>query len=169
MNIDVVMVRWPAEHGRLAELRAQGVPRLLMVAEEAPPPDPHPGLEDWIRLPAQAADVRVRVDGLTARARDSDELQPVIEPGGRVRFRGLTADVSPGESLLLGAMVDRFGQVVSRDVLATQIGGDPTRNALDAAISRLRRRVEPLGVELTAVRRRGYKLTVVRQDSVAGA
>ena len=33
-NVDVVLVRWPEESGRLERLRASGAPRLLLVGED---------------------------------------------------------------------------------------------------------------------------------------
>jgi DNA-binding response OmpR family regulator len=55
-------------------------------------------------------------------------------------------------------MVDRFGAVVTRDVLADRAWptGVPTRNALDVHVLRLRRRIAPIGLEIRTVRSRGY-------------
>ena len=60
-GVDVVLVRWPHEAGRRSELTEQGVPRLLLVDEEAEPPLPSDCLEDWVRVPASEADVKARV------------------------------------------------------------------------------------------------------------
>ena len=60
----------------------------------------------------------------------------------------------------MGALVGRFGAVVSRDQLA-RAGwpeGAPGRNALDVHVLRLRRRISPLGLAIKTVRSRGYLL-----------
>jgi DNA-binding response OmpR family regulator len=66
--------------------------------------------------------------------------------------------LSPVEQSLASAMLDRFGAVVTRDILADRAwpSGVPTRNALDVHVLRLRRRIAPLGLEIRTVRSRGY-------------
>ena len=64
--MDVVLVRWPAEADRRSRLREAGTPRLLLV-EDGPPPTPDDCREDWIRVPADDADVRARMEAVTAR------------------------------------------------------------------------------------------------------
>ncbi len=63
----VAMVRWPGEEDRLARLRAEGRPRLVLVEGAAAPPLPADDLEDWIRVPAQEIDMRARLEGLERR------------------------------------------------------------------------------------------------------
>jgi len=139
-------------------MREDDVPRLLMVEVGADPPDPHPGLEDWIRLPASAADVRVRVEGLLVRAAAADALRPAVDASGVVRFRGQSTTLSPTETAVLSVLVDRWGSVVGRDALSHLLESTASRNALDAGISRLRRRVAGVGLTIRTVRRRGYLL-----------
>ena len=64
------------------------------------------------------------------------------------------------ERELAGALVERFGAVVGRDLMARRAWptGAPTRNALDVHILRLRRRIASLGLEVRTVRSRGYLL-----------
>jgi DNA-binding response OmpR family regulator len=64
------------------------------------------------------------------------------------------------ERTLAGALTERLGAVVGREPLAQRAwpGGLPTRNALDVHMLRLRRRLEPLGLEVRTVRSRGYVL-----------
>jgi len=64
--VEVALVHWPAEEDRREELRRGGQPRLLLV-EKGAPPIPTDGLEDWIRLPADDIDLRVRVEALLDR------------------------------------------------------------------------------------------------------
>jgi DNA-binding response OmpR family regulator len=157
--VHVEQARWPDDKPRVDDLRARGVPRLLVVPPDAEPPLPVDVVEDWVRETADGSEVRARIDGLELRARLWG-ARPQVEPTGILRFRGRFVTVSPVECVLLGMLADDFGSVVSRDVLATGTWADglPTRNALDVQILRLRRRIARLGLEITTVRGRGYLL-----------
>jgi two-component system OmpR family response regulator len=159
--MDVVLVRWPEENLHLGELRGSGTPRLLLVGPDAAPPDSTDPLEDWIRLPAEDRDVRARVATLEARASNGLAV-PEIDDDGLLRFRDRWVSLSPVERELAGALVERFGAVVGRDLMARRAwpSGAPTRNALDVHILRLRRRIAPLGLEVRTVRSRGYLLQI---------
>ena len=66
----------------------------------------------------------------------------------------------PVEARLMGALLERYGAVVSRDALARAgwPSGAPGRNALDVHMLRLRRRLGPLALAIRTVRSRGYLL-----------
>ena len=156
---DVSLVRWPAEPDRLARLRAEGRPRLLLVEGGAAPPVVEDGLEDWIRVPAEEIDLQARVAGLMRRALDAVG-PPELDEDGILRVDGQWATLPPVEQRLVRALLDRFGAVVSREALA-RAGwpeGAPGRNALDVHVLRLRRRLEGVDVEIRTVRSRGYLL-----------
>jgi hypothetical protein len=57
---DVEVLSWPQDAERLEALRAAGRPRLLLVPAAAVPPVVDDELEDWVRLPADADEVRLR-------------------------------------------------------------------------------------------------------------
>jgi len=167
-TVDVVLVRYPEERGRLDELRSEGSPRLLLVAPSEEPPAFADCLEDWIRLPADDRDVRARVATLEQRAEQEHGL-PVIDDDGLLRFRGRWASLSPVECALAAGLVERFGAVVGRDALARRAWpeGAPTRNALDVHVLRLRRRIAAIGLEIRTVRSRGYLMQVTEPGSAA--
>lgn len=167
--MDVVLVRWPAERGRREVLREQQRARLLLVDEAAPPPITSDVFEDWVRLPAQDADVRARVQSLQARVAEWGPVVPTIDGDGVLRFGGSWVSIPPVEARLVQALLDRFGTVVGRDAL-TQAGWpekEPGRNALDVHVLRLRRRIEPVGLAVRTVRSRGYLLEAVSAKGLA--
>lgn len=141
------------------ELRAAGVPRLLLVGPASAPPESTDPLEDWVRLPAEDRDVRARVATLESRAALGG-VRPSLDEDGLLRYRDHWVSLSPVERLLAGALVERYGAVVGREALSKQAwpDGAPTRNALDVHILRLRRRIAELGLEIRTVRSRGYLL-----------
>jgi DNA-binding response OmpR family regulator len=161
--MDVVLVRWPEEDSRLQQLREAGSPRLLLLNDEAAPPESADCLEDWIRLPADDRDVRARVARLASRAA-TEQPAPHVDGDGLMRYGGRWVALSPVEGVLAATLVDRFGAVVGRDTLARRAwpDGTPTRNALDVHMLRLRRRIASLGVEVRTVRSRGYLMQVAQ-------
>jgi DNA-binding response OmpR family regulator len=157
---DVILVRWPADDARRVELRADGVPRLLLVEAGATPPDVSDPLEDWVRVPADEVDLHARVEALERRLRSRTSGVPDLDDDGVLRFAGEWVPLPPVEARLTRALIDRWGAVVGRDAL-TQAGwpdGSPGRNALDVHVLRLRRRLSPLALAIRTVRSRGYLL-----------
>ena len=157
--MEVALVQWPAEQDRREELRRSGQPRLLLV-ERGAPPIPTDELEDWIRLPADDLDLRVRVEALRRRTDGDNGAAPLLDDDGVLRVGDRWVSLPPVEARLTAALLDRFGAVVSRDTLARSgwPGGSPGRNALDVHVLRLRRRLSPLRLAIRTVRSRGYLL-----------
>ena len=117
-------------------------------------------IEDWIRVPADEADVQVRLEGIRRRAGRLVVQNPELDPDGVLRHAGGWVSLPPVEARLMSSLISSFGAVVRRDLLA-QAGwpeGAPGRNALDVHVLRLRRRIAPLGLVIKTVRSRGYLL-----------
>ena len=158
--MDVALVRWPLERGRLDALRRQGEPRLVVV-EDGDPPSGEDPLEDWLRAPIDVDELRVRTDTLRARARRRDPA-PVIDADGILRYRGRILTMPPVQRRLADALLERWGSVVGRDALVRAAWPHTVpshRNVLDVHVARLRRLLGEVGLELKTVRRRGYLLT----------
>ena len=168
--VDVVLVRWPLEQERREALAAEGHPRLLLLDGATPAPVCEDALEDWIRVPADDADVRSRIDALWHRFRSQRSELPELDPDGVLRFGGSWVSLPPVEARLMRALVDRFGAVVRRDELAGAgwPDGAPGRNALDVHVLRLRRRIGGLGLVIKTVRSRGYLLESAAEASDSG-
>jgi DNA-binding response OmpR family regulator len=169
--MDVVLVRWPAEQPRREQLESEGSLRLLLVEGGAPAPVCVDCREDWVRVPADEADLRARIDGLGFRNRTLAEEVPLLDPDGLLRFVGGWVSLPPVEARLMGALIERYGAVVSRDQLARSgwPAGAPGRNALDVHVLRLRRRIAPLGLAIKTVRSRGYLLETVTANAAIEA
>jgi DNA-binding response OmpR family regulator len=115
-------------------------------------------LEDWIRLPATDADLRARMATLSARAREHAQEVPRLDEHGVLRFADRWVALPPVEMRLTRVLLERFGGVTRREVLACAAWpeGQPARNVLDVHVLRLRRRVLDVGLTITTVRSRGY-------------
>ena len=158
--MDVVLVKWPAEEPRRAELANEGVPRLLLVENGAPPPRTADEFEDWVRVPADEVDLHARVENLSRKVQSRTVVTPQLDDDGVLRAGPGWVPLPPVEARLTSALLDRYRSVVSRDTLA-RAGwphGAPGRNALDVHVLRLRRRIAPLGLAIRTVRSRGYLL-----------
>jgi len=153
------MVRWPEEEDRLTGLQTTSTPRLLFVEGGGEPPDSGDCLQDWVRVPVDERELRSRVTALVARA-ERHGRRPEIDGDGLLRFRTRWVDLPRVEHALAAALVDRFGAVVGRETLARAAWPQdrPSRNALDVHMSRLRRRIAPIGLGVRTVRSRGYLL-----------
>lgn len=158
--VDVVLLRWPLEQARREVLAQTGAARLLLVEDGAAPPEPEDCVEDWIRVPAPEADVRLRIRALARRGREHTTAVPVLDRDGVLRFASAWVSLPPVETRLTSALLERFGAVVSRDALsrAGWPEGAPGRNALDVHVLRLRRRLAPVALAIRTVRSRGYLL-----------
>jgi two-component system, OmpR family, response regulator len=158
--MDVTLVRWPSEQPRRDRLAEEGLPRLLLIDASEVPPVVVDLLEDWIRVPADDADIRARVATLQTRFDAVGSVAPVIDDDGVVRVGAAWVSLPPVEARITNALLDRFGAVVSREALGRSgwPDGAPGRNALDVHVLRLRRRLAPLGLVIRTVRSRGYLL-----------
>jgi hypothetical protein len=157
---DVVVLHWPEREADRARLAAEGRPRLLLVAPGADPPEARDCQEDWVRLPADDRDVAARLRALELRARRHVPV-PEADDRGRLTFGGRWVALSPIEERLIQALAGRFGGVVSRSELL-RVGwpdGDaPTDAALRVHLTRLRKEIASLGLEIATVRGFGHVL-----------
>ena len=163
----VLLVQWPEEEPQRAAAAAAGMPRVLVVAENQPPPLVADDLEDWVRSPAAEADVDARVRTVLARARAKRRVVPTLQDD-LLSFCGRSVALAPLDARLVDALLQRYGAVVSRDAMfaAGWPGESPHRNVLDVHLLRLRRRITPLGLTVKTVRARGYLLEPEEQIAV---
>jgi two-component system OmpR family response regulator len=159
----VRLVRWPEEAHLLEQLRAEGAPRLLLVRPPAPAPIVSDCEEDWVRLPADDGDVRARVRALAVRS-TRHQPGPKVGADGRLRYGGQWIALSPIEHRVAGVLAERFGEVVDSDLLARAAWPDDGTNegALRVHLTRLRRRLRPLALDVQNVRGRGYLMEAAK-------
>ncbi|HMF81944.1 MAG TPA: helix-turn-helix domain-containing protein [Acidimicrobiia bacterium] len=156
MDREVFVLRWPEEVDAVERLRHLGIPRLLLVEPGVAPPNGTSCVEDWVRLPADDVDLRVRLAALAERAARHPPA-PIVEDHGCLSHRGVTVILPPVDERVARALVEHFGLPVTVEELRARAWPDGGSNtALRVHISRLRRRLEPLGLAITSVRGRGY-------------
>jgi hypothetical protein len=156
--VNVEMLQWPAEAQRLAELREMRIPRLLVVSNgDGEVPTLSDCLEDWVAAGAPEWEVDARRHALVQRS-GRHAVMPLLDEDGLLHHHDAWVSLSPVEQSLAGVLLDRFGAVVTREMLSDRAWptGVPTRNALDVHVLRLRRRIAPVGLEIRTVLSRGY-------------
>lgn len=158
LSTRVAILHWPDDAAVIEYLRAEGRPRLLLVAPDGSPPRVVASEEDWIRLPASDVDVRARAVALEARTSMPSATLDLREDG-RFFYRGRWVSLSPTEQGLMEVLISHLDQVVPQDTLAGSIAHRRlSPSALRVHLTRLRRRVAPLGIAVRSIRNRGYAL-----------
>lgn len=161
----VEVVHWPEEGELLARLRSARRPRLVIVDDEADPPDPPDALEDWVRTTTPARDIEIRRSQLARRAALVDASGRFSDVG-LFSWRGGAVALSPLETRITRALLRADGAVVPRQSLeaAGWPGRAVRRSTLDTTVARLRKRLLLVGLDLRTIRNRGYIL-VDRDDT----
>ena len=160
----VVVLQWPDESAEAQRLEGEGVPHLLLVADGAAPPVTGSCFEDWLSLPATDLEIRTRLVGLAKRAAHHSP-RPQVDEVGQCTHRGRSVFLSPIDQRLAQMLVEHFGSVVTeRELIAHVWPEGATNQALRVHVSRLRQRVEPIGLNITCARGTGYVITETNRD-----
>ena len=159
-GLPIEFVLWPAEQDRRAALARASIPRVLLVAPDVEAPIV--GIdEDWLRLPATEADVLARGRQLLRRGTQVRSDVPFIDDERVVHRAGATVVLTATESAILSTLLDHVGSVVEYGDLAELVWNRALGGAaMEAAIYRLRRRLDGLHITIAAVRGRGYQLSL---------
>ncbi len=156
--MDVALLAWPADDARRRAAAVAGEPRLLLVAPGENAPTCDDPLEDWVRLPADPADVRARVATLVRRAASEGVPHPTIDDDGTVRAGAGVVHLPPVQARLAQVLLASPGRAVSALTLMEAAWPLETvsRNTLDVHLSRLRKRLAAIGLAVRSVRGRGW-------------
>ena len=130
------------------------------------------GADDYLAKPFSLRELDARVRALLRRA--AGQAQSVIKHGrlrfdtaARVALLGdIVIELSVREIGLLEIFLTRIGRVVSKEGIIDLLfewGEDATPNAVEVYIHRLRKKLEPAGVEIRTVRGLGYCLDPINE------
>ena len=149
------MLVWPEQATRRAYLERLGTPRLWLVEAGIDPPIGESCIEDWLRLPADDADVRARLAALAVRAAHHPS-RPMLGKHGRLVHHDVAVHLSPAERQMAALLIEQFEHPVCNEELIRAARLEGTECSLRVHISRLRRRLAPLGLVITSVHGYGY-------------
>lgn len=170
-NRVVHLLHWPTEQTKRDWCREHHVPRVLLVAPGAEPPQVQDVFEDWVRPPLSQLDLHARVRMLEERRQRFD--RPELTGAQELSFRGSRVSVSKTQACLAQVFVEHYRDLVPRSVLADELlrVTTPTtghRNVLDLHITRLRRKVADIGLVISTVWGSGYQLEPSLEAGVDG-
>jgi len=159
---DVAVLHWPAQAEEADALAVDGRPRLLLVAADADPPVAEDSMCEWVRLPADERDVAARILILTRRLGPVGG-RPFVDASDRLLFHDSWVALSPIEARLASVLVENFESVVAEAELGRRGWQEKTWRAgsLRVHMTRLRRRLAPLGLEVRSIRLQGFVLQAI--------
>ena len=126
------------------------------------------GADDYLVKPFAFAELVARIGALDRRAggprwAPANELPIVMRDDLVVEAGGKTAALSPREYALLGCLLRRPGEVVTRAEILREAFGydfDPGTNVIDVHLTHLRKKLTGFPVAIETVRGAGIRLTV---------
>ena len=161
-SIGVSVLSWPGDAQVRQHLAAFGQPRILLVDEGSDPPLLLDELEDWVRSPANPADLEARSRELCRRAVDAVPESPTIDDHGLLWVGRRWVDLTPAQAPVVELLLEHLERVVAYDTIGAvyeRAGGSNHSASLRTLLTRIGGRVRPLGLGLVTVRRRGVLLT----------
>ena len=155
---------------RALRKQQRGVPILIITARDAVD-DRVAGLDagadDYLVKPFEMQELEARARALVRRNR-ADRAQAIhVGPleltmgQPRILLSGVPVDLTAREFALLELLAVRAGRVVNKDLIANRLaraGEALSDTAIEVAIHRLRRRLEPYSLHVRTVRGFGYLL-----------
>ena len=128
------------------------------------------GADDYMIKPFAFAELVARIHSLVRRASGprwiaSSELPISLHEDLIVESAGKAVQLSPREFRLLGCLVRRAGELVTRPELLDEVFGysfDPGTNVIDVHLAHLRRKLAGFPIAIETVRGAGIRLAVVK-------
>lgn len=125
------------------------------------------GADDYVTKPFALGELEARMRALARRAAGGNRLEArcgslVLDPvGQRVSAADEPLDLTRAEYTVLATLIERCGRVVSKTQLFERLydwEAEASLSAVEVFVSRIRKKIEPAGMNVRAVRGLGYLL-----------
>lgn len=125
------------------------------------------GADDYMPKPFDLPELEARVKALIRRSKYSADNEIIFGSlnfdvvGRRISVNGEALEFSSRELAVMECLMSRPGRLVSKEQMLEQIctwDKDVTPNAIEVYVHRARKRIEPHGVSIKAMRGLGYLL-----------
>lgn len=125
------------------------------------------GANDYMTKPFQLPELEARIRALLRKDQWANRIEVTFGP---LTFNtvtrtptvdGVPIEVSARELAILEIMIQRIGRIVSKDQITDLLSSwdtEITFNAIGIAIHRLRKKLEPHGITVKAIRGLGYRI-----------
>lgn len=125
------------------------------------------GADDYLTKPFALGELEARMRAIARRSAGASRTEArcgtlVLDSNGRcVTYQGELLDLTRAEYTVLATLIERCGKVVSKSQIFERLYDWETEanlSAVEVFVSRVRRKIEPAGMHVRAVRGLGYLL-----------